>query len=80
MQKGAPSYRVKGKRVYRQLGQQELDAEYDARGSAPDGQKYRDFLVEQSQKAIRELDCMLDVPYGTSSDEVLDIFPADQPN
>jgi len=80
MQNGAPSYRVKGKRVYRQFGQRELDAEYDARGSAPDGQAYRDFLVEQSKKAISELDCMLDVPYGASSDEVVDVFPAEQPN
>ncbi len=74
------SYRIRGKRVYRQYSQAELDQQYDARASASDGQRFRDFLTSKSVKAVAELSCQLDVPYGPTSDEVLDIFPAEKPD
>ena len=70
--------RVKGKRVYRGFTQFELDEQYDARGAASDGQRFRDFIKKESDRAVRELNCQLDVSYGPSEDEVVDIFPADR--
>lgn len=70
--------RVKVKRVYRGFTQSELDVQYDARGAANDGQRFRDFIKKESERAVRELDCLLDISYGASEDEVVDIFPADK--
>ena len=75
----APPWRIKGKRVYREFNQRELNAQYDARGTAPDGQKFRDFLTSESERAIKELDCRLEVPYGPTLDEIIDVFPAETP-
>lgn len=72
---GAP-YRVKGKRVYRNFSQAELDRQYDARGTAPDGQFYRDFLTRESARVRAAFECRLDVPYGSGEAEILDVFPA----
>ena len=52
-----PDYRVSGKRVYRGFSQQELNAQYDARGTAPDGDKYRDFISKNSARVRGERDC-----------------------
>ncbi len=41
MSDAKPAYRVSGKTVYRGYSQQELNIQYDARGTAPDGDKYR---------------------------------------
>jgi arylformamidase len=79
MAKLAAPWRVKGKRVYRDFSQGELDHQYDARGTATDGQKFRDFLSRESARAREELDCRLDMPYGAGADEVLDVFPAADP-
>ncbi len=75
----AASYRVKGKRVYRGFSQAELNREYDARGTATDGQHYRDLLKSESARVRGEFDCRLDVPYGDTPEEILDIFPARAP-
>ena len=69
-------YRVKGKKIYRHFSQAELDRAYDARGTAADGQSYRDFIAENSARVRRELECRIDVPFGRGEADVLDIFPA----
>ena len=79
MADAAAPYRVKGKRVYRNFSQAELDRQYDARGAAADGQKYRDFLTRESARARAAFDCRLDVPYGPGAAELLDVFPATSP-
>ena len=75
MAKPAAPWRVKGKRVYRDFSQDELNVQYDARGTAPDGQKYRDFIAENSARVRGELDCRLNVPYGPGDAEILNVFP-----
>jgi arylformamidase len=65
-----------GPKVYGEFDQAELDRQYDARGASSDGQKFRDFLREESPRVRREFECRLDIPYGPSPDEKLDIFPA----
>jgi arylformamidase len=56
--------------------QEELDAQYNLRESVPDFPGYARFYVEQSQKTREQLECRLDVPFGPTLDEHLDIFPA----
>jgi len=79
MGRATAPYRVKGKRVYRGFSQDELDRQYDARGTAPDGQRYRDLLKSESARVRDTLDCRLDVPYGDTPEQILDIFPARAP-
>lgn len=77
--KTAESYRITGKRIYREFSQQELNVQYDARGTAPDGDKFRNMLSEESERARQELECWLDVPFGPHVDEIIDVFPAEKP-
>jgi arylformamidase len=74
----AASWRIKGKRVYRDFVQEELNVQYDARGTATDGQKYRDFISQNSARVREELDCRLNIPYGPSEAEIVNVFPARQ--
>jgi arylformamidase len=63
--------------LYRQYRtQQELDAEYDIERSVPDFEAYARHYVDQSKLARHRLDCKLDVRYGPTLEEHLDIFPA----
>lgn len=67
--------------LYREFTTQaEIDAQYDVEKSVPDFLIYANFYGQESQKTREELDCRLDVPYGPTLAEHLDIFPADQPN
>jgi arylformamidase len=56
--------------------QQELDAEYDVESSVPDFSAYARTYVDESKLARHRLKCTLDVRYGATLDEHLDIFPA----
>jgi arylformamidase len=40
---------------------------------------YRDFISENSARVREEMDCRLDVPYGPTPAEVVNIFPAEKP-
>ena len=73
------SHRVSGKKVYRGYSQQELNVQYSARGTAPDGDKYRNFISENSARVRDERDCRIDVPYGPTAAEVVNVFPAEKP-
>jgi arylformamidase len=74
-----PAYRVSGKKVYRGYTQQELNVQYSARGTAPDGDKYRNFIAENSARVRDERDCRIDIPYGPTEAEVVNFFPAEKP-
>jgi arylformamidase len=56
--------------------QEELDEQYNLRESVPDFPAYEQFYNEQSKKTREQLECQLDVPFGPTLDERLDIFPA----
>ena len=56
-----PAYRVAGKKVYRGYSQQELNVQYSARGTAPDGDKDRNFISDNSARVrddSSELGCL----------------------
>ena len=74
-----PAYRVTGKKVYRGYSQQELNIQYSARGTAPDGDKYRNFISDNSARVRDERACQIDVPYGPTAAEVVNVFPAEEP-
>ncbi|PPR60268.1 MAG: hypothetical protein CFH10_01598 [Alphaproteobacteria bacterium MarineAlpha4_Bin2] len=61
-------------KVYREYNQAELDAQYNARSAVPAFDTFVTRWQETSQRATRELECTLDVAYGESSVERLDIF------
>ena len=58
--------------------QEEIDRQYDIE-SVLDMPPYIQWLVEGSAKARADLDCELDVPFGPTLDETIDIFPASRP-
>jgi arylformamidase len=63
--------------LYREFETQaQIDAQYDVEQSVPDFMVYARHYTEQSRLARHRLRCALDVPYGPTVDETLDIFPA----
>ncbi|PSP84734.1 esterase [Halobacteriales archaeon QS_1_68_17] len=60
--------------------QAELDEQYDVESAVDDFGEYAAFFVEQSERAREDLDCDLDVPYGPTLAEHVDVFPADDPD
>jgi arylformamidase len=56
--------------------QAEIDAQYDVERSVPDFTVYARHYVEESSLARHRLRAELDVPYGPTRDETLDVFPA----
>jgi arylformamidase len=67
--------------LYRNFAtQQEIDAEYDLERVAGDSKSYFEYFTAESALARRDLDCLLDVRFGPTLEESLDIFPASDPN
>jgi hypothetical protein len=67
--------------LYRQFAtQEEIDKEYDVEKSVPDFQRYADFNINESKRARGELECLLDMRFGPTVEETLDIFPAQDPD
>lgn len=62
--------------VYRGYDQAELDRQMSARGTVPDITPFVSAYTEHSARKREELPCHLDVAYGPSEPERLDIFPA----
>lgn len=67
--------------LYRNFDSQaQIDAQYNpSLALSPDEQPMQHFDA-QARRARSELRCVLDVPYGPTLEETLDIFPADVPN
>jgi arylformamidase len=67
-------------KLYREFTTQAaIDAEYNAAQSVPDYAACGRHYAETSAEARRTLPCSLDIPYGPTLDETLDIFPAERP-
>lgn len=64
--------------VYRDYDQQQLDAQYNNRARFPDFTEHFERWNEWSRKTREHLPAMLDVPFGTSEMEKLDVFPAEK--
>ena len=63
--------------LYRQFTTQaEIDAQYDVERSVPDFTVYARQYVDDSRLARHRLRCELDVPFGPTRAETLDVFPA----
>ncbi len=60
--------------------QAEIDAQYNAGASVPDAAACLRHYQTQATHARATLPCLLDVPYGATLDETLDIFPAAEPH
>jgi arylformamidase len=62
--------------VYRGMDLATLDREYDQRAAVPDHEVWAAKRTLWSERARRTLDCRLDVRYGTTARQAMDIFPA----
>jgi arylformamidase len=56
----------------------QIDAHYKPSAAVPDAMALMRGYTERSQAARERLRCELDVPFGPTLDETLDIFPADR--
>src|SRR3989442_13265817 len=62
--------------VFRDYDRAALDREYDNRAKVKDAPEWLERYARESTKARAELSCRLDVAYGPSPGETLDVFPA----
>ena len=53
-----------------------IDAEYDPSLRVPSRQQYLDWYVRESALARSQLDCQLDLAFGPTPPETIDIFPS----
>ncbi len=60
--------------------QAQIDAQYNAAAALPDAAAELQHYVDRSRLARQTLPCRLDVPYGPTCAETLDIFPAERPD
>lgn len=68
-------------KLYRDFTTQaEIDAQYDVEASVPDFSVYARHFIDESRLARHRLRGELDVPYGPTRAETLDIFPASRPD
>lgn len=58
---------------------QELNMEYRARRTVPDADEYQEKAAKRSAAVRDQLTCHIDMSYGDTPQQTLDIFPADQP-
>src|SRR5215471_5612420 len=67
-------------KLYRDFtSQEEIDRQYNVEALEPDMRPYVELFGGGSEQARRELPCVLDVPFGPTLDETVDVFPAKQP-
>ena len=65
-----------GPKIWLDYDQDQLNDQYNQRILVPDANSYMEGNLAESAKVRVQLDCLIDVPYGPSEDEKLDIFPA----
>lgn len=70
----------RGEKVWLDYTQKELDDQYNQRKLVPDADDYMKRHAAWSDKVRAEIECRVDVPYGPSEDEKVDIFPAGRPD
>jgi arylformamidase len=67
-------------KLYRDFtSQEEIDSEYDIENLVPNRLALIEGMAAESVRAREELDGVLDVAYGPTLDETMDIFPAARP-
>ena len=66
--------------IWRGYTQAELDVQYNSRGTVPDVSLYLTDYAARTRQAKEQLRPMENLRYGEQADELLDIYPADQPN
>src|SRR3989442_13461653 len=62
--------------VFRDYDRAALDREYNTRAKVKDAPEWLERYARESEKARAELSCRLDVAYGPSPGETLDVSPA----
>lgn len=68
-------------KLYREFtSQEEIDQEYNIQTMVPDLLVRVEEMAAVSARAREELNCHLDLSFGPTRDETLDIFPADTPD
>ena len=66
--------------LYRDFDTQaQIDAQYNAGLTVADPQVEFRHYARQAERARAQLRCTLDVAFGPTRDETLDVFPADRP-
>lgn len=66
--------------MYRNFNTQpEIDAEYNVEAAVPDMAPYVNMYVGESARARESMECVLDIPFGPTVEETLDVFPAAEP-
>ncbi len=65
---------LKPPKVFRHFDQEGLDAEYNNRAKVPNFGEYLQWYIQRSQETRLELNSFLDISYGSSFAETLDIF------
>ena len=65
-----------GPKIWLDYDQDQLNDQYNQRIVVPDANSYMEGTLSESAEVREQLDCQIDVPYGPSEDEKLDIFPA----
>ncbi|MDE0059486.1 MAG: alpha/beta hydrolase [Defluviicoccus sp.] len=68
-----------GPKIWLDYDQEALDSQYNQRALVPDADDYIAVDVAESARVREKLDCRIDVAYGPSEDERLDVFPAAAP-
>ncbi len=63
-------------KIYREFDQSQLDAQYNCRAMVPDTEAHVAGWADLSRQAVSQLENRLDVAYGPTPAEKLDIFPA----
>ena len=68
-------------KLYRDFtSQEEIDLEYNMAITVPDTKRWMEKVyVQESAKVRHELKCKLDVRFGPTVDETVDVFPAKEP-
>ena len=67
-------------KLYRDFtSQEEIDSEYNIEELVPDRLARIAAMAEESTRTRESLNVVMDVSYGPTLDETMDIFPADQP-
>ena len=68
-----------GDTFYKGFRRDEMEYQYNPRESVPEFPQLSKRRAEESRKVRSTLKSFLNVPYGISAREILDIYPADQP-
>ena len=70
---------ARGPKIYLDYDQQELDDQYNQRVLVPDAEDYIADDKAETTRVRKTYECRLDVAYGSSGDQKLDVFPAPNP-